>query len=227
MDEFTILRLKDDYLIFKDGEYLCVYDKTKKLVILKFVVGSNQFEERVSEELKHPHTIRWFSKKLYWPWLGFLIKKYPTLFLQLKEEQIYQELKAEDYFSVVNREHFAEKFLVDAKFKESNVVLYGINWVTVELAKQLLQYDYASITFINNCEYVEVEDISYHPQLQIQSKKTQLLFDDERVKVISLEEIEQLVPLEQEVYVVNAVDLSMQELMQFNDYIVKHKYIQM
>lgn len=125
MNENSIVKLKEDYVFFQDEEYICVYQRSTKLVVLKFKAGENIYNDYIKEDLNRPHKIQWLAKQTYWKWLGIAMLKYPDLFEVLDEEQADKCVKETDYFSVVKRTHFAENYQVNHSFEKTRVFLWG------------------------------------------------------------------------------------------------------
>ena len=88
MNELSVVRLKDDYVFFQEDEYICVYRKSTKLVMLKLKAGKNAWNDAVKEDLKRPHHVQWLAKQPYWNWLGLLMLKYQDLFEELNSQGV-------------------------------------------------------------------------------------------------------------------------------------------
>lgn len=125
MNENSIIKLKEDYVFFQDEEYICVYQKSTKLVVLKLKVGVNVYSDSTKEDLKRPHKVQWLAKQTYWNWLGIVVLKYPELFEELNEVEADKYVKKTDYFSVVDRTHFAENYQVNHSFEKTRIFLWG------------------------------------------------------------------------------------------------------
>lgn len=125
MTENSIIKLRDDYIFFQDEEYICVYKKSAKLVVLKLKVGENVYKDYVKEDLNRPHKVQWLAKQTYWKWLGIAILKYPDMFEELSETEADACVQKTDYFSVVRRSHFAENYQVDHFFERTRLFLWG------------------------------------------------------------------------------------------------------
>ena len=137
MNELSIVRLKDDYVFFQEDEYICVYRKSTKLVVLKLKAGKNAWNDSVKEELNRPHQVQWLAKQSYWNWLGLLMLKYQDLFEELNETETDRAVKKTDFFSVVNPTHFAENFQADASFRQTKIYLWGVTALNMLLYESL------------------------------------------------------------------------------------------
>ena len=140
MNEHSVVRLKDDYVLFQEEECICVYRKSTKLVILKLKAGKNAWNDAVKEDLKRPHQVLWLAKQPYWNWLGLLMLKYQDLFEEMSEAEADRAVKKADYFSVVNPTHFAENFQVDDSFQQTKIFLWGVTALNMQLYESLKEF---------------------------------------------------------------------------------------
>ncbi len=143
LNENSHVMLKEDFCFFQDGEFVCLYSKSQKLIVLKLKAGENAYSEAVSDDLKRPHKLEWLSQNKYWKWLGTVIKKYPDYFDIYEEgkketgEFLKKMAKENDYFSVVDRMRFAEKFAVDSSFADTKVYFYGLTDLNIYLFREI------------------------------------------------------------------------------------------
>ena len=49
MDVNTVIKLKKNYLLFIDNEYLCIYNREKKVINFKLRIDNNTFDKKVEE----------------------------------------------------------------------------------------------------------------------------------------------------------------------------------
>ena len=154
MNELSVVRLKDDYVFFQEDEYICVYRKSTKLVMLKLKAGKNAWNDAVKEDLNRPHQVQWLAKQPYWNWLGLLMLKYQDLFEKLSEAETDRAVQKSDFFSVVNPTHFAEGFQADTSFRQTKIYLWGVT------ALNMLLYETLKETIPAACVIRKEEDLA-------------------------------------------------------------------
>ena len=139
MEEKTVIKLKEDYVFFQDGVFVCLYEKHTKKVVLKMKTGEGAYTEDVKSDLSRPHTLKWLAVQRYWRWLGLVIMRYPDYFDILDKEHTARSRVETNYFSVVKREHFAENYSVDSAFDEMRIFLWGATAINLLLLEPILK----------------------------------------------------------------------------------------
>lgn len=234
MEQATILRLKDNYLFFKDGNMMCVYDTKDSLVKLKFPFREDTDTYTLKRELAKPHTLNWLSKQEYFSWLGALINRYGDLFEVIDEHSLQWENAKNNLIELIARDSYAENVEVPMDFSESTLILYGLSKTNVMLANAVSDMNYKDIIMINRGELVEAEDIgdetgAYFYQDLLKDKKDILTTYYEKrrgkVKIRNLNELDDLASLDKSVYIIDSKDLSKEELFRINHFITKNKRV--
>lgn len=231
----TVIKMDENYLIFVENEYLCIYNIEKKVVNFKIKLKNNMevLIKIMKIDIKHPHSIRWLSKQPYWVILGVLLQKEISLFNILNNDATLKELQTNDYFSVVRRNNFAENQIINPSFEDSTLVLYGICKFTVDLYTIIKKYNYKSIIFVDREDEVEVEDINDNLNVFMwdgigkskSSAITEVLKSDERVKIINKKDMISLKNSDFETYIISKQNIGKQELFEINNYLVKNKKV--
>lgn len=234
MELATIVKLKDNYLFFNDGNMMCIYDTDDSLVKLKFACKDNTDTYALKRELAKPHTLHWLSKQSYFSWLGVLISKYSDLFEVLEEDTVKSERTKNNLVEIIARESYAENVEVSMDFSESTLVLYGLSGTNVMIADAVKDMNYKNIILINRGEVVEAEDIGdetgiYSYQDTLKSKKDILneyyKERSENISIFDLQEINDLAVIDKSIYVIENSGLSKKELLSINQFITKHKKV--
>ncbi len=214
MNENSIVKLKEDYVFFQDEEYICVYQKSTKLVVLKLKVGANAYSDSAKEDLKRPHKMQWLAKQTYWNWLGIAMLKYPNFFEELSESEADKCVKKTDYFSVVNRTHFAENYQVDSSFAKTRIFLWG-NTSLNKLLYDNMKETVSDIYLIKNEEDMIDENsflaIAGEEALEQKIVSERMIFKDELAK---------LGVTKDDLFFVDATGLSADKLVEISDYVV-------
>ncbi|MED9904698.1 MAG: hypothetical protein UFG06_11010 [Lachnospiraceae bacterium] len=221
MDEHAIIKMKADYILFQEDEFVCVYDKKQQIVILKVKAGEGACDEAVKEELKRPHKVCWLAGQRYFKWFGAILMKYPDIFEELSEKQAERELAEADYFSVVERSRFADNFFVDADFSGTRLLFYGVNSVTVLAAKELMRYGFKEMVFIDYDASYSADGMNSFAAFGEQELKASLLLENSAIQVVS--GLEEPAENEDDIYFVNGAGMSAEALLKINDYIVGHQ----
>lgn len=214
MNENAIVKLKEDYVFFHDGEYVCVYQKSTKLIVLKLKAGENAYSDSVKEDLKRPHKIQWLAQQAYWKWLGIVMLKYPDLFEELTEAEADQYVKKADYFSVVNRTHFAENYQVNPFFEKTRIFLWGgtpLNKLLYDSMKDVI-----SELYLLKNENEVMDESSY---LAISGERI-LEQSIARKHVISKQEMSRMAVSKDDIFLVDATGISAERLVDLSDYVV-------
>ncbi len=232
MDVNTVIKLKKNYLLFIDNEYLCIYNREKKVINFKLRIDNNTFDKKVEEELKRCHSIRWFSKQRYWNWLGILIMKYSFLFDVLVEEDCIKEIEEDNYLSVVKRENFSETFIPNSNFSNTTIVLYGMSHFNIRLLSQLKSYNFKSIVLIDRDEVVEVEDIGNKGGIfcfqDLGKNKSKILREKlnfNNLEIVSNRNINNLLNKENSIYLIGKSDIPKEELLIINKFIIDNSQV--
>lgn len=214
MKENTIIRLKDDYVFFQDGEYICVYNKAIKMEVLKLKAGVGVYNDDIKEDLKRPHMIGWLAKQLYWNWLGVAILKYPDFFEQLTVAEANKYIKEADYFSVVDRTNFAENYMVSCSFEETRVFLFGIT------AQNKLLYDNLK-TIVDNLYVVKTHDVMVDENSFLGKADEEVLggmIPSE--KIVTENELTNFVSSKDDIFLIDTSGMSKEELLDVNSYVI-------
>lgn len=219
MNENSIVKLKEDYVFFQDEEYVCVYQKSTKLVVLKLKAGANAYGNCVKEDLKRPHKIQWFAQQVYWKWLGIVMLKYPNLFEELTEAEADQSVKELDYFAVVNRTHFAENYQVSHSFETTRIYLWGRTPLNKLLYSSLK--DAVPELYLVMDEDELIDENSY---LGISGEK---VLEQSIVKdhMIAKREMLQKEVTKNDIFFIDATGLLADQLLALSDYVVFHKAV--
>lgn len=219
MNENSIVKLKEDYVFFQDEEYVCVYQKSTKLVVLKLKAGTNAYDNGVKEDLKRPHKMQWLAQQVYWKWLGIAMLKYPDLFEELTEAEADQSIKELDFFAVVNRTHFAENYQVSHSFETTRIYLWGrtpLNKLLYDTLK-----DAATELYLVMDEDELIDESSY---LGISGEKA-LELGIEKEHIIAKQEMLQMEVTKNDLFFVDATGLSADQLLALSDYVVSHNAV--
>lgn len=212
MEEKTVIKLKEDYVFFQDGIFVCLYEKHKKIVVLKMKVGEGAYTENVKSDLSRPHTLKWLAKQRYWSWLGLVIMRYQNYFDILNEEQIAKNRVETNYFSVVKREHFAESFFVSSDFDKVRIFLWGATAVNLLLLKSILKH---TVDVYLICDTLEIETDSFMSSQQERNILNRLGND----RCIVERQLETLDIREDDLFFVDATGVAEEELLRINDFL--------
>lgn len=219
MNENAIIRLKEDYVFFQDGAFVCVYRKSTKLVVLKLKAGEKAYSDAVRDDLDRPHKVQWLMKQPYWKWLGIVLQKYPELFDEVSETEAEKSAGKTDYFSVVNRTHFIENYQVDPSFRNTKVYLWGA-------------------TPLNKLLYDNLKDMV--PQLYLIRNDDDMIDGNSFLGRTSESLLEQGIPdghmlpaaekdlwkvSRDDVFLVDATGLNTEKLIEINDYVISQKTV--
>lgn len=232
MELATIVKLKDKYLFFNDGNMICVYDMDENLVKLKLACKDVIDTYALKRELAKPHTLHWLSKKKYFSWLGVLISKYNDLFEVVGEENLLWERTKNNLTDIISRENYAENVEISMDFSDSTLVLYGLSGINVTIAEAVRDLNYKSIILINRDEVVEAEDIEdetgIYTYKDVLQKKKDILSDyfnkrNEKVKIINLQDLNDLTVIDKSIFIIENNSLSKEELLGINRFVTKHR----
>lgn len=212
MDENTRIQLKENYVLFQDGDCIGVYDKESKLLILRIKAGEDAFSISIQRELARPQKIAWLAHQDYWKWLGTIVKNYPDLFDVVGEEDVITKNEDNNYFSIVDRGNFAEKFHGNSQFMGSQIFLWGDTALNRALYREL-QTNTDRIFIIKregdmaeeNCSYKLMEDLDY------------IMIDEKDVKDTIIRSID--------VVLCDATGISVQNLLKWNAFITKKECV--
>ncbi len=219
MNENVMIRMKEDYVLFQENAYVCVYRKSTKLVVLKLKAGDNAYSNAVRDDLERPHRIQWLMKQPYWRWLGVVLQKYPELFDEVSEDEAEKDAERTDYFSVVNRAHFIENYQVDHSFRKTKVYLWGatpLNKLLYENLKEMVP----QLFLIRNEDDMADENSFLGP-----GGETQLEQDIPEDHMLSAAEKDQWKVSRDDLFLVDATGLDTELLLEINDYVVSRKTV--
>lgn len=217
MNELSVVRLKDDYVIFQEEECLCVYRKSTKLVILKLKAGKNAWNDAVKEDLKRPHQVQWLAKQPYWNWLGLLMLKYQDLFEELSEAETDRAVKKADFFSVVNPTHFAENYQVDASFQQTKIFLWGVTALNMLLYESLKE-NIPAIYMIRKEE--DLADVNSFAGLDGERRLEEAIPEE---RIIAEKDLAGRKVSQDDLFLIDGTGLGTDRLTEINDFITERK----
>lgn len=213
MEAKTVIKLKEDYVFFQDGVFVCLYEKHTKMVVLKMEVGEGAYTEDVKSDLSRPHTLQWLAGQRYWRWLGLIIMRYHCYFDILNEGQLAKDIVETNYFSVVKRKHFAENYLVTSDFDGTRIFLWGATAINLLLLESILKQT-AEVYLI--CDTSETETDSFMSSQQERDMIESLGKD----RCIVEQQLETLGIRENDLFFVDATGVAEEELLRINDFLV-------
>lgn len=214
MNEQSIIRLDEDYVFFQDGQYICVYRKSTKLVMLKLKTGNDTYNEAIRDELQRPHKVRWLAKQPYWKWLSIVLLKHPEFFREISEMEAKRCAEESDYYSVVNRTHFAENYQIDASLRNIRVFLWGATPLNKLLYENLK--DTVTELYIIRNEEDMVDENSFlggTGELKLENSIPEGY-------MLSAEEMEQWQTTKDDLFLIDVTGLKTDKLIELNDYAV-------
>ena len=217
MNELSVVRLKDDFVFFQENEYICVYRKSTKLVMLKLKAGKNVWNDAVKEELKRPHQVQWLAKQPYWNWLGLLMLKYQDLFEELSEAETERAVKKTDFFSVVNPTHFAENFQVDTSFQQTKIFLWGVTALNMLLYESLKE-SVPEVYMIRKEE--DLADVNSFAGLTGERRKEETIPED---RIIAEKDLAGRKVNNDDLFLIDGTGLGTDRLTEINDFITERK----
>lgn len=212
MEEKTVIKLKEDYVFFQDGVFVCLYEKHTKMVVLKMKVGEESYIENAKNDLSRPHTLKWIAKQRYWKWLGIVIMRYQGYFDILNEEQTIRSRVETDYFSVVKSEHFAEGYSVTSNFDEMRIFLWGTTDINFLLLKSILNHT-TDVYLI--CDTSSIETDSFMSSQQ----ESEMLNYMGKDRCITEQQLESLDIRENDLFFVDATGVAEEEILRINDFL--------
>ncbi len=212
MEEKTVIKLKEDYVFFQDGVFVCLYEKHTKMVVLKMKVGEGAYTDDVKSDLSRPHTLKWLAGQRYWRWLGLVIMRYHGYFDILNEEQTARNRVETNYFSVVKQEHFAESYSVASDFNEMRIFLWGATAINLLLLESILRQT-AEVYLI--CDTLEIETDSFMSSQQEWEMLNRLGKD----RCVMEQRLESLDIREDDLFFVDATGVAEEELLRINDFL--------
>lgn len=212
MEEKTVIKLKEDYVFFQDGVFVCLYEKHTKKVVLKMKTGEGAYTEDVKSDLSRPHTLKWLAVQRYWRWLGLVIMRYPDYFDILDKEHTTRSRVETNYFSVVKREHFAENYSVDSAFDEMRIFLWGATAINLLLLEPILKQT-PEVYLI--CDTLDIETDSFMSSQQ----ERDMLGHFGKDRCIAERQLEFLNICEDDLFFVDATGLAEEELLRINDFL--------
>lgn len=215
MNENSIVKLLEDYVLFQEDEYVCIYQKSTKLVVLKLKAGKNAYTEAVKDDLSRPHQLKWLAKQPYWKWFGLVALKYPEFFEEMNESKAEKYVRKADYFTVVNREHFAENYQLDCKFEKIRIFLWGASALN-KLLYDEIRDKVVDLYLIKN-ESDENDENSF---LTLSGEK-ELENNIEKNRILLQDDLMQMDIRRADLFLVDATGVSEERLLEINEYVVR------
>ena len=219
MNELSVVRLKDDYVFFQEDEYICVYRKSTKLVMLKLKAGKNAWNDAVKEDLNRPHQVQWLAKQPYWNWLGLLMLKYQDLFEELSEAETDRAVQKSDFFSVVNPTHFAEGFQADTSFRQTKIYLWGVT------ALNMLLYETLKETIPAACVIRKEEDLADVNSFAGLDGEKRMEAAIPEEQIIAEKDMTERSVGQDDLFLIDGTGLDADRLAEINDFIVERKAV--
>lgn len=219
MKENTIIRLKEDFVFFQDGEYICIYNKATRMEVLKLKTGAGVYNDDIREDLNRPHMIGWLAKQSYWKWLGIVILKYPDFFEELTVSEAEKYVKKADYFSVVDRTHFAENYRVSNSFEGTRVFLWGTT------AQNKLLYDglktIVDDIYLIRSDYEMVDENSFLGKAEEEALGAGIPAE----RIVGRNALGGSHISKDDIFIIDASGMSREELLDVNDYVIRRNAI--
>jgi hypothetical protein len=232
MELTTIVKLKDNYLFFNEGNMMCIYDMDDSLVKLKFACKDIIDTYTLKRELSKPHTIHWLKKQSYFSWLGVLMSRYSDMFEVVEADTLQWERMKNNLTEIISRESYAENAELSVDFSHSTLVLYGLSKTNVMIVEAVRDMNYKNIILINRDELVEADDIEdetgiYSYQDLLKTKKD-ILTDyyrerSHKINLLEQQELESLAAVDKSIFIIENDGLSKEELLRINLFITEHK----